>query len=246
MIPQINIDMILSDPMLLTGAALLVLSPIGFVVAFVKYITIKDSRPREFTIPQEPQEIPEEQFQSVPADVKQPEIPIETVPPPEPEPAPEPATETLEIHQPSHPGPPPSPPKESPKASPMANADKTVVIPPAINDLQAQIEIAFSQIKNLNIKTNDIEQLMDLMARQKEVQLEPNQLKELPMDPADFTKKLLKLAEHVIVLEKEMARLRAGTRPQTPAARANPSNLVTSPQATVKPKPPLKPPIMPL
>jgi hypothetical protein len=48
------------------------------------------------------------------------------------------------------------------------------------------------------------------------------------MNPSDFTQKLLKLAEHVIVLEKEVTRLKAGAKP------------AAKPEAE-QPKPPIMP-----
>jgi len=146
------------------------------------------------------------------------------------------------------PMPKPSPPPPPPPPTPLS--DKTVVIPPHMADLQAQIEIAFSQIKHLSVKTNDMEQHMDLLEQHKGVQLETNELKEPPMNPADFVQKLLKLAEHVIVLEKEMARLKAQFKvspaptqtrpaPRQPTRTPNPVPAIPTPKPT-------KPPIMPI
>ena len=87
----------------------------------------------------------------------------------------------------------------------MMEAEKTVVMPAGMGEIQGQLEIAFSQIKNLNRKMVEMEALLDSLARQNANKLELNELKEPPMNPADFTQKLLKLAEHVIIIDQENA-----------------------------------------
>jgi hypothetical protein len=80
-----------------------------------------------------------------------------------------------------------------------------------MGEIQGQMEIAFSQIKNLNKKVAQLEAELESVARHTTANLDPNQLKEPPINAADFAQKLLKLAEHVIALEKEMARIKASS-----------------------------------
>jgi hypothetical protein len=108
------------------------------------------------------------------------------------------------------------------------NADKTVVMPAGMSDVQAQLEIIFSQIKTMNKKLYEIESGLQSVSKQTATSLDANHDSEPPMNPSDFTQKLLKLAEHVIVLEKEVTRLKAGAKP------------AAKPEAE-QPKPPIMP-----
>lgn len=76
----------------------------------------------------------------------------------------------------------------------MADAEKTVVLPAGVADIQAQLEIALTQIRTLNKKIYDLE----------------SRVSGGPNAGGDFAAKLQTLAEHVIVLEKEMARMKSG------------------------------------
>ncbi len=75
--------------------------------------------------------------------------------------------------------------------------------------------------------------------------LEPNELKEPPMDAADFTKKLLKVVEHVILLEKEVANLKAQKEQSaaTPPVQIEPLRIETPQEETSSSS---NPPVMPV
>jgi len=251
----INLDIILSDPMLLTGTALFLLGPIGFIFALFKYFSTKEVLETYPEIPSENEEPPVEQrndsakSNSIPEPEPQPSPSPEPAPPAPPESVSSESVETTVQSNPPKPPPqpePPPPPKSSPKSEKME--EKTVVIPPIINDLQSQIEIAYSQIKNLNHKMSDLDQQVELLERHQNVKLETNELKEPPTDPADFTQKLLKLAEHVIMLEKEVSRLRSASKSSQPLNPSDPPQTQQNPSPPVSENPPnpSKPPIMPL
>jgi len=116
-----------------------------------------------------------------------------------------------------------------------------------LNDLQGQVDIAINQIKDLNIKIGELEGGLEMVAKHAGTQMQPNQLKEMPTNPAEITQKLLKLAEHIIVLEKEVSHLRAAEKSRNAATEpdtdANPS---ASSPSTPNPSSQKKPPIMPL
>ena len=125
----------------------------------------------------------------------------------------------------------PRPPKPPPSDAPGPN----------YAELQSQIDIAITHIKNLNSKVMEMDQHMELIERHHQVQLEPSQLKEMPMDPADFTQKLLKLAEHVIVLEKEVARLKGNSQNAPATAPKAPPPAPPQSKSGGSPKPPIMP-----
>jgi hypothetical protein len=237
MITYINIDTILSDPLILTAAILLVVGPLLFFVSLWKLV-----RPPKKNVPlfdttgatNEP--FFKEEPKGTPSSTAVPE------PPPTP------------LHQPKSPPAPTQPVEPSPSAPQPAqaapieirrdeSAEKTVVMPPGVAEVQGQLEIAFSQIKLLNKKVYELEMtLSDMPSNTAPVSDDFSRLKEPPANPADFMQKLLKLAEHVIVLEKHVSRLMGATR-QTPNPTPAPTPKTQSP-----PSAPLasKPPIMPL
>lgn len=188
MFASLNIDAIFSEPLLTVAAALLVVAPLVFLIALVKFVRA----PGAADVPV---------FGDEPAD--------EFAAAPEPESAasePAPAPRVAERTAP----PPPAPAAPAPEPTASEAMDRTVVMPQGLAEVQGQLEIAFSQIKMLNKRIHTLETELESVSRQSVTRLEPNQLKEAPMNPADFTQKLLKLAEHVIVLEKEVARMKSG------------------------------------
>lgn len=238
MIPSINIDTILSDPMLIAGSTLLVIGPLVFIIALIKLILLSVKKPKaEFRVPE-----PEKEFAA--PDRRAPEFDVEQPNPAAPPPPLPAASEDLEkaiqqelsgskimLRVES-----PNPPSAQKPMSPMS--DKTMVITQAEADLQAQIDIVIAQLKNLNKKMGDMEDKIDAMEKHAEVRIEPNELKDPPANAADYMQKLLKLAEHVIVLEKEVGRLRSR---ETSNTSASPTRAKPAPSST-----PPKPPIMPV
>ncbi len=186
LINEKTLDMILSDWLLLSGVALVILGVGLFLFAALKFFLYKE--PIDLVMPSyEPEEEP-----ATPAAA----APVE---PPTPAPSE------------------PEQPEEDPQPSPALarsrrmdeRADLTMVMAPGVSDLQAQFEIAITQIKQLNKKVYELEKQVDTFATRSEAKLEPHELKEPPMDAGDFTKKLLKVVEHVIILEKEVNLLKA-------------------------------------
>ena len=218
----INIDTILSDPFLAVAAALLVLSPIVFLVAFWKFVTHpKESAQPDFHIP----DLEEPAFEAG-------NTAPEHFSPPPASPVPE-ADAAVE---------PPPPAGTAPNNQPNARAraadaaERTVVMTPGVAEIQGQLEIAFSQLKTMNRKLQTLETEMESLSRKAALRLEPNELREPPTNPADFSQKLLKLAEHVIILEKEVARMRGTGSAPASAPASTPS----------APSGQTKPPIMPI
>jgi hypothetical protein len=221
-IPPINIDTILSDPLLIVASALLVIGPLLFLISFWKLIRFPKPKNPLF----DPVAEPAETFlESEPAEITPvpsvPEEKVEKVVLVEPPPAP------------PSPPPPPVVPVQSKPISPQENfMDKTVVMPAGMGEIQGQLEIAFTQLKSLNKRIYELEVALSEVAQPAATPLELNNLKEPPMNPADFTQKLLKLAEHVIVLEKNMSKLLSQT-----TAKSNED----IPPVPTKPHPPVMP-----
>jgi outer membrane biosynthesis protein TonB len=157
---SIPIDKILSDPLLIVAAVLLVVSPIVFLVAFVKYL--RAPRGEDFAIPHHEMdspiparmaiEAPEEPARTLSVPQPEPEAPISALEP-MPSPAavaPAPVVPLAASAQPAFPTP------------PMRRADtaseKTVVMPPGMAEMQSEMEIAFSQLKLLNKRVASLEQ----------------------------------------------------------------------------------------
>lgn len=200
-LPKIDIDMILSDPMLLIGVGLVAFGLLLFLISFWKLIFSRRSA-KKFVMPKE--EPHEEIFNAPPPPEPEPEL--------EPEPAPFPQAPQMEE------------PVLTPPPVPVENGDKTVVMQASETETQIQLDIIVSQLKNLNRKVSEMEEKLENVPEITNTTEEIAALKELPVNAEDFAKKLLKLAEHVIFLEKEVARLKQAS----PAATA------------------AKPPIMPL
>lgn len=231
-IPNIDPNQILSDPSLVAGLILVLLGPLLFLFSFVKFLRARTKT--DFIVPHEDEEA--------------------LNPPPIEAPAP-----TSEPVRSAGPASAMAPIFDTPAPEPERResfGDKTVVLPPYVSELQAQIEIAVSQVKHMNKKIYEVEQQIEKLQMQRSAQLDDNELKEPPMDPADFTKKLLKVVEHVIVLEKEVSQLRnqAGVRPAASPKAPEPAKPAPPPSlfdvGSSEPTPPLgtggKPPIMPL
>lgn len=203
MIPNINIDAIMSDPLLLIAVALLILGPLVFLVALVQLLRGG----------KKPEPLPHLDEEPAP----------EIVPPPymqeikEEEPAP------------------------GPVATPSGGPEKERAPLPTISgEVQGQVEIIFSQIKTLSKKVAQLESEMESVSRTASAKLEANELKEVPMNPADFTQKLLKLAEHVIVLEKDVARMKSSAKSATTPA-ADETVVMQQPSASTGQRPPIMP-----
>lgn len=216
----INIDTILTDPMLLTAAVLVIGGPLLFVLSLWRYTrAVPQVLPPDFprNEPPLPQETPAPLIES----------PVATAPVDEPAPVPlkhaphisdliqEPAN-AIQPGTPAAAEPPPSIIPEPPAPIKERAEEKTVVMPSGMGEIQGQMEIAFSQIKNLNKKIYEMEALVESLARQNASKLDVNEIKEPPTNAAEFAQKLLKLAEHVIVLEKEMARLKSSSDVKPP------------------------------
>ncbi len=202
-----TLDMILSDPMLLAGTSLVALGTVLFLVSAVKFLLYKDHSGNMLM----PHHEIEDEY--APQPMESSAHPPEPLPEPEPEPEP--------VRRPAR----------------MVNhSEETMIMAPGVSDLQAQFEIAITQIKQLNKKVYELERQIETISSHAAVKLEPNELKEPPMDAADFSKKLLKVVEHVIMLEKEVVKLR-DKEPSKPNFTEEPASAAAIPS---------KPTIMPL
>jgi hypothetical protein len=193
-IPNINIDTILSDPMMLVGVGLVVFGALLFLISFWKFATYnRRQAAKNFVVPQE------EEPMETPVEVE-PEVEVRgeiNVPPaPEPEPV-----ASASSHQNG--------------AREEQAQDKTVVIQPQEADMQMQLDIIVSQLKNLNRKVSELEEKVENPAGGTP-SVDENLLKEPPANAEDYSKKLLTLAEHVIMLEKEVTRLKGSKPPIMP------------------------------
>ncbi len=240
LIGMINIDQILSDPLLLIGTILFILSFLAFFFGLIKWIASPRKSADAFTVPH--------------GDVEEPipsgEIPADETPAPAPiaipiKEEPQQINPVVEDH------PLPTPPI-SPSVKKEDRSDKTMVIAPGEAAIQGQLDIVITQIKNLNKKVSDLEDSFENTSNATK-KAEAGELKEMPRDMGDFAQKLLKLAEHVIILEKEMARLKG----KEPGPRANPDATIimapkpATPGSATPGSPALgavnpKPPVMPL
>jgi len=120
---------------------------------------------------------------------------------------------------------------------PAIDREKTVVISPEESEVRAGLDLALTSVSSLSRKMGDLEEKMKALERVMEFKLEPNELKELPSNPAEFGTKLLKLAEHVIILEREVAFFK---KKKTSAPTGNSPD---TPQEIVKEIPKAPPPI---
>jgi hypothetical protein len=197
--PKITIDMILSDPMLLVGTGLVAFGLLLFLISFWKLVFHSRSKPK-FVVPEEGAS--EDTF---------------TAPQEEPSPAPIQEEAPPAAHSSVHPFPEPQKPvAEEPAggngqtttAPAVADPDKTVVMQTTETETQMQLDIIVSQLKNLNRKVSELEDKLENIPDMTNISQETATLKEAPANIEDYTKKLLKLAEHVIILEKEVARLK--------------------------------------
>lgn len=237
-IPNIDLNMILSDQLFLVGVVLVIVGPLVFLFSLIKFIRSKGKV--DFVVPHQPVE---EEVPSQPTEThrngEQEEEKVEESPvsAAQDEPVPEAILD----------------PEISPlfRTARSQDPDKTVVMPPFVSDLQAAMEIAIGQVKQLNRKVSDLEEEIERLKKNRQTDLQPNELKEPPMDAADFTKKLLKVVEHVIVLEKEVSNLRGRPAVGPASPTATPSTATpaaASPQFEFGTSPPgaTRPPILPL
>ncbi len=228
-IANINIDTILSQPLLMVAAAFIVLGPILFLVALIQffrsgrkkteYPAFEEDEPLELSSPSSQE--------TAPVSSESPEEPESTEP-----------SESIYIKGASTQETPE--PVEKLRNVQNIDTDKTVVMASGVGEVQGQLEIAFSQIKSMNKKISQLESDLETLSRNAATKLEPNELKEAPMNPADFTAKLLKLAEHVIVLEKEVSRLKSTAKPN---GNSQPAGGAAAPAES---QPSGKPPILPI
>lgn len=142
--PPIQIDKILSDPLLVVSAVLLVVSPILFLIALVKYLRTPQGEP--FAIPHHEMESPI----PTPKEVEEPAEEHGLAPAAPVEPPPLPAAPSM----PATP-PPPTPPRPHREES---AAEKTVVMPPGLAEMQSEMEIALTQLRLLNKRVANLEQ----------------------------------------------------------------------------------------
>ena len=138
--PPIDIDKVLSDPLLIVAAVLLVVSPVLFLVALVKYFRTPSKAP--FVIPHHEMDSPV----PAPAEVKEPveEHGMASMASLDPLP--------VAPTQPTAPAELPAPVRRAEPAS-----EKTIVMPPGMAEMHSEMEIAFSQIKLLNKKVAALE-----------------------------------------------------------------------------------------
>ncbi len=210
MITYINIDTILSDPLLLTATILVVVGPLMFLVALWNLVRSPKKKDPLF----DPKAIhDDEPVLNSGKKVLPVAAPMASPVAPPPAPAQD-ARQMIDIPQ--------APPE------PM-DMDKTIVMPAGMAEIQGQLEIAFSQIKHLNKKVFELEKAIPVggVTNGESASSIGN---EQPGNISDLAQKLLKLAEHVILLEKNVNKL----------MHANKSSLVPSET------PQVKPPIMPL
>jgi hypothetical protein len=219
-LPEINIDLILSDPMLMVGVCLVIVGPIVFLISLIQFLRMGKEH-EAFVLPPHDNE-----------QVFAP--PVEETPPIELTPVPQ------ENQQPEEVAITPEPVPVKKESMMPVGADKTIILPPGVSELQAQLEIALSQIKNLNKKVYELESSVEIVQKHADVKLNPDELKEPPMNAGEFTQKLLKVVEHVLVLEKEVAKLKLANSRQT---TGTPNQTQKTPATT--PNSP-RPPILPL
>ncbi len=214
----------MSDPLLLIASALIVIGPLVFLISLIQFIRSGKKNKKPMTLPHEELPVVSERA----ARVELPPMPsyIEEE---KPEPAPVPIV--------------PEPKPVEQRTLPAS--ERTVVMPAGMGEVQGQLEIAFTQIKTLNKKIAQLESELETLSRNAATKLETNELKEVPMNPADFTQKLLKLAEHVIVLEKEVARMKTGSKSPGNGNGGTTSNVAAPVEVPAEPAAP-KPPIMPI
>jgi|GEM_PF-4162332 len=215
MLSNIHIDAVLSDPLLLVGFLLFVLGPIGFLFALVKYISASRKQKAQFVIPAHA---------------------------PEPE---EPASNQDNFSEYSERSSVPHDEKPGGVDSSFPHSPSESFVHSQDQNVSSQLEILFSHLKSLTHRLEEMEQQIELLNRHKTAMLSPNKLKEPPMDPADFTNKLLKLAEHIIVMEKELAKLKSERAGES---KAPPSSVEHSYAglSDVPSEKTTKPPIMPI
>jgi TolA-binding protein len=225
-LPNIDINMILSDPFLSVGVCLVILGPLLFIFSLIKFVRGK-SKP-EFVVPHHPieedvQPEPTVSLQNGGNQEKKVEVEEETVP----------VFEQIAERE-----------ETVRRSSTNANdaSDRTMVMPPYVSDLQAAVEISINQIKQLNKKVAHLEGLVEKMEQSQQIKSDFHELKEPPMDAGDFTKKMLKVVEHVIVLEKEVAQLR-GRAGGIASASATPAPTLEFESNQPVPN---RPPILPL
>lgn len=196
----------MSDPMLLVGASLIAFGALLFLISFWKLISMGKPK-RKFVVPAHEAESEQSFVEPSPL-----EEPVSAIPMEEPTPEPEPAPALAPVQEVVV----PVPAKETPAPTPAEPAsDKTVVMNVQDTEIQIQLDIIVSQLKNLNQKIGELEDRVENMPDATNTPHDIAMLKEPPVNPEDFTRKLLKLAEHVIVLEKEVARMKTshGAKP---------------------------------
>jgi hypothetical protein len=204
MLSNINIDLVLSDPLLLSGALLFILSILVFLLALSKYIGLSRKEKQQFQIPSSETFEGSESLEGSPAETPE---------------APDAATEEETSDTP----PPPTSPSE--KA-----LEKTMVMSANDKDMQEQFELAIDQIKSINTKIGELEDEIQNLKSKVSARMEPDELREAPMSPQDFTQKLLKLAEHVIILEKQMARFKPEGAEKSEPSKAEPPKASPAPE----------------
>ncbi len=200
-----NLEVILADNLLSLGFGILIFASIAGVVAFVKYLTFK-GEPDEFAIPEEDKE---EEF----------EAPKKN---PASEPLNNPARPTVQTD--------PLPEMPAPRNG-TQDQDKTEILSREEAEVRSGLDLALTQVSSLARKMGDVEDKIKTLEKAMDNRIEPNELKEMPATPADFATKLLKLAEHVIILEREVASLRK----KKPAAPAKETVIVENGQPVEKP-----------
>lgn len=231
--PQINIDTILSDPMMLIASSLLIIGSLLFIMSLAMAILAKQ-RKEDFIIPpiidqekegfiSSPNETTLKQSEWLkntgrssevsPVSVQKPlETPVSPISIPTQEPIPPSVVASSELPSVS--------PKSSPRSS-LESMERTMVMPAGVSEVQAQIEIAITQLRTLNKKVNAHEVQLEMLSKNLTTGTGPGKT---PTDLTDIQTKIQKLAEHVLALEKDLTLLKQGkvgssTPPSPPQGR---------------------------
>jgi hypothetical protein len=198
----LNFEEVIADPLLMMGIFLVIVGPLFFIVALWKVIFFKKPLEPGFIVPDQDSHELETINPSEHSVGPVSEIAAEPVPEHEPQPMPIPTAAASPIQT-----------FESVHASQQTEpaSDRTIVMPSGMADLHAQMELIFTQVKQLNKRSAEFETSLEDLTRKLLEKYEPNTLKEPVADQKDLMQKLLKIAEHVIALEKDVAKLKAAT-----------------------------------
>jgi hypothetical protein len=199
-LPPITLDMVLSDRLLLIGLSFLVFGLIVFLISAFKFFTFRNPDD-DFALIQPA--VDEPWTAAGPGVAEEPapnDLSVGPIPKSEtPEPAPvEKAAPEMPVVEPARP------------ARVESAAERTVVMAPGTAEMQAQLEIALTQIRSLNQRLNQAEEALERQKGAPAQSVDESVLRGMPKNNEELVKKILTLAEHVIVLEREVAALKGG------------------------------------